>query len=269
MSPDAGNEGRRDAAANAALACVSAWAPDAGAVFGSGLAALPDNATVDHDLGYDELGWPYSAVAGHANRLRLTRVPAAEGRELKLALACGRPHRYEGWTDEELARPVRALAACGARRLVLTNACGSLREAPPGAAVVCSEVVDLQTPPTRSTPERLPVCTPRQAAEVVAVMRPSLPARVGVYVALTGPQFETPAEAKWLSRYGDVVGMSAAPEVRAARAAGVACLLLALVVNRSAEVGSHEDVLATAGRLSCHLAGALVPIIGARWPELI
>lgn len=253
----------------AALARVSAWAPDAAAVLGSGLAAVPGGATLDEEFDYAALDWPSTAVAGHASRLQLMRVSTPGGREVRLALACGRPHRYEGWSNVELERPVSDLSACGVRRLVLTNASGSLRSAPGGSVVVCDHVVDLQMPPTGSAPDVLTVCTRPQAAQVAdAVTGVALPAHVGAYVAVAGPQFETPAEARWLSHHGDVVGMSAAPEVRAAHAAGVACLLLSLVVNQSADAGSHEDVLATAGRLSARLAAALLPAAQARWPKL-
>jgi purine nucleoside phosphorylase len=84
-----------------------------------------------------------------------------------------------------------------------------------------------------------------------------------------GPQFETPAEVEWLARYGDVVGMSAAPEARAAAASGVECCLLALVANVAAAVDSHEDVLAAGGRLAGLLAAGLTPAVTARWPDLL
>jgi len=258
----------------AALTRVASWAPDVAAVFGSGLASLSADLVVEHDFDYEDLGWPCTAVAGHANRLRLARTSAAGGRELKLALACGRPHRYEGWTDEELERPVRALAGCGARRLVLTNACGSLRAVSQGALVVCDHVVDLQMPPAGTAPECLSVCSPEEAARIVTGLNAAScaddapPSVAGAYVAVLGPQFETPAEVRWLARYGAVVGMSAAPEVRAARGTGVECLLLAVVVNQAAAVGSHDDVLATAGRYSSGLAAGLIIAAKARWPEL-
>ncbi len=269
MKRTAGHGRLASTAPAATLARVGAWAPDAAAVLGSGLAAAPGGATLDEEFDYAALDWPCSDVAGHASRLQLLRISTPGGREVKLALACGRPHRYEGWSSAELERTVGDLSACGVRRLVITNASGSLRSAPGGTVVVCDHVVDLQMPPTGSAPDVLTVCTRPQAAQVAdAVAGVALPARVGAYVAVAGPQFETPAEARWLSRHGDVVGMSAAPEVRAAHAAGVACLLLSLVVNQSADAGSHEDVLATAGRLSMRFATALLPAAQARWPEL-
>jgi purine-nucleoside phosphorylase len=95
-----------------------------------------------------------------------------------------------------------------------------------------------------------------------------MPARAGVYVAVPGPQYETPAEAAWLAGYGDVVGMSTAPEVRAARRAGAELCLLSLVVNRAAAVGSHEEVLATAARFRAAVGAALEDVLYARWPGL-
>jgi purine-nucleoside phosphorylase len=90
----------------------------------------------------------------------------------------------------------------------------------------------------------------------------------GTYVSVCGPQFETPAEVAWLAGYGDVVGMSAAPEARAAAATGVECCLLALVANVAAAVGSHDDVLAAGGRLAGLLAAGLTRAVLARWPDL-
>jgi purine-nucleoside phosphorylase len=252
----------------AALSRVAAWCPDAAVVFGSGLEALPAGSTVDDELSYADLGWPCTAVPGHRNQLRLVRTPAAGGAELRLALACGRPHGYEGWSVADLERPVRDLVMAGAARVLLTNTCGSLRpEVAPGAIVACAEVVDLQVPPAEAEPSRISVCSPGEAAAVAASLT-SADSGSGVYVAVAGPQFETPAEVAWLAGHGDVVGMSAAPEVRAARHAEASCCLLALVANRAAAIGSHEDVLAGAGRLAADLRGDLVRALQARWPEL-
>jgi purine-nucleoside phosphorylase len=256
-------------APNAALQRVAAWRPHAAAVYGSGLWALPVGARVEDEVPYDALGWPAGAVPGHQNVLRLARVAVGDGRELRLALVCGRPHRYEGWRDDELETPVRSLATAGVSRLVLTNSCGALR---PGAAVgrvvACSAVVDLQLPPGGDAPERLRVCSAQEARRVAAAVGEAAVPEAGVYVSVCGPQFETPAEVAWLARYGDVVGMSAAPEARAAVATGVECCLLALVANVAAAVGSHEDVLAAGGRLARLLAAGLTPAVLARWPDL-
>ncbi|MFA5123905.1 hypothetical protein [Zavarzinia sp.] len=248
---------------------VAAFDPHAAVVFGSGLSALPPGALVKAELDYGELGWPCTAVPGHRNVLRLVELAAGPGCGLRLALACGRPHRYEGWPCEALERPVRSLVAVGVSRFVFTNSCGTLRPSPmPGEIVACTGVVDLQTPPRGNAPVCLAVCTPGEARATAAVLAPAT-SRIGVYVAVSGPQFESPAEVAWLASYGDVVGMSAAPEVRATHAAGAACCLLALVVNRAAAVGSHEDVLAFGGRFAGTLAAGLGAVVTARWPGLL
>jgi purine nucleoside phosphorylase len=90
-----------------------------------------------------------------------------------------------------------------------------------------------------------------------------------VYCAVAGPQFETRAEVGWLAGYGDVVGMSAAPELRAAQRAGAETLLLALVANRAAEVGSHEEVLQYGAGAARDLSAGLGAAIAARWPRVV
>ncbi len=252
-----------------ALRRVAEWRPHAAVVYGSGLWELPERARVEDEIGYDALGWPSGAVPGHQYVVRLAVVPASGGRELRLALACGRPHRYEGWSDAELEAPVRALAAAGVPRVLLTNSCGSLRPgAAPGLAVACSRIVDLQRLPAGEGPEQIVLCRDAEAARIAAALGAGAVCGSGTYVSVCGPQFETPAEAAWLSRFGDVVGMSAAPEARAAAASGVECGLLALVANVAAAVDSHEDVLAAGGGLAELLAARLTAALVARWPEL-
>jgi purine nucleoside phosphorylase len=260
----------------AALRRVAAFGAHAAVVFGSGLAALPPGAAVVAELGYAELGWPCTAVPGHANLLRLVTVPApGEGRApLRLALACGRPHHYEGWSEAELRRPVAGLAEAGVRRVLLTNSCGALSVGEAGDMVACHAITDLQAPPAQpGGAPRLCVCTASQAAGLAAAVQPfaaagGAQARAGVYVAVAGPQYETPAEVAWLAGYGDVVGMSAAPEVRAAQAAGAGCALLGLVANRAGAAGCHEAVLRAGALMAQALAAALPAALAARWPEL-
>ncbi|HSL95752.1 MAG TPA: purine-nucleoside phosphorylase, partial [Thermoleophilia bacterium] len=239
-------------------AAVTAALPrlDAAVVVGSGLAVVPDGVEVEAELGYAELGWPVSGVGGHASRLLVGRRDAR-----RVGLAWGRPHLYEGWSRGELERPVRDLCAAGARHLVLTNSCGALRPSvAPGEAVVALEVVDLQEAP-EVEPPRLAATEAARAAEVCAALAAHVPARSGVYVAVPGPQYETPAEVAWLATYGDVVGMSTAPEVRAARDCGAEVDLIALVVNRAAAVGEHGDVLAAAAAFATALRAVLGPLL--------
>jgi purine-nucleoside phosphorylase len=219
---------------------------------------VPDGVEIEAELGYAELGWPLSAVCGHASRLLVGRSGS-----LRVGLAWGRPHLYEGWSREQLERPVRELCAAGARRLVLTNSCGALRPSiGPGEALVAVEVVDLQEAPEVEPPRRA-ATEPARAAEVCAALAAHVPARAGVYVAVPGPQYETPAEVAWLAAYGDVVGMSTAPEVRAAHDCGADVDVIALVVNRAAAVGEHADVLAAAAAFEPALRAALGAVLAA------
>lgn len=227
---------------------------DVAVIFGSGLAVVPEGLTVGREMSYAELGWAVGAVAGHGGRL------LAAGRVL---LAFGRSHLYEGRTAGELERPVRDLAAAGVRRLVAVCATGSLAaDLRRGDVVVAHTVVDLQTAPGAEA-SLLPVCTPQAAAATACVLAPDLGARAGVYVAVPGPQYETPAEAAWLGGLGDVVGMSAAPEVRAGLAAGVAVRVLAVVTNPSGVGLAHDEVLAAGSVTAQPLRRALGRLVKA------
>jgi purine-nucleoside phosphorylase len=234
----------------------------AGIIFGSGLAVVPAGAKVVERLGYADLGWPASAVPGHENALLLATMG---GR--RLLLACGRPHLYEGYSRAELSAAVVSLAAWGVRRVILTNAAGGLAAAAaPGTAIVVHEVVDLQQAPAFA-PEILPVCGVRRAGVVCAALAAHLPARTGRYVAVPGPQYETPSEAAWLATFGDAVGMSTAPEVRAAGALGLEMVVLALVVNRAAAVADHEQVLSGHSMFAQGLIRGLPAVLAAAWPR--
>jgi len=232
---------------------------DAAVVFGSGLTVVPDGYEVVDEIGYDELRWPATAVAGHPDRLLVAERAGGS----RLLLACGRVHLYEGWSPDEVGRPVRDLAAVGVRALLLTNAAGALSpRCPPGTAVLVTDVVDLQEPPVGEPPV-LPVCRLDQAEALAGLVAPWLSSGTGRYVAVPGPQYESPIEAGWLAGYGDVVGMSAASELRAAAEAKLPVAVLALVVNRAGAALGHADVLAAGARLAEGLSHALPPVAEA------
>ncbi len=256
-----------------ALARLKAFAPDVAVIFGSGLAAgLPAGAEPIEEFSYAQLGWPCTTVPGHHSRLRLVLLTVGSS-HLRVALACGRPHLYEGWSEEEVQRPVCDLVAAGVRRIALANSCGSLTPAfPAGSVVVCGEIVDLQRQPQGAEPPRLSVCDAEGTEQIALALWRSLEGvevGSGAYVALRGPQFETPAEVAWLATYGEAVGMSAAPEVRAAHRGGASTLLLGLIANAAGAVASHEEVLTAGGDLAQTLRSALAPALLARWPELV
>jgi purine-nucleoside phosphorylase len=246
-----------DGAANAARDFAAA----AAIIFGSGLAVVPQGAEIVGRLSYADLGWPVPAVAGHRGELLLARLGPH-----RLLLACGRVHLYEGYGPDQLSATVDGLAAWGVRRLLVTNAAGGLTSpAATGSVVVAEAVVDLQTAPADAA-ELLPVCSQERAAAVRAAMAASLPSTVGRYVAVPGPQYETPAEAAWLAGFGSAVGMSTAPEVRAAVGHGMETIVLALTVNRASAVSDHDAVLAAGARLTAGLQAGLPAALVAAWP---
>ena len=260
---------------SAAATTLRQWAPNVAIVAGSGFSDMFSTANIQEELAYAELGWPQTAVPGHANALRLMRGPIkADGGKIRLAVACGRPHYYEGWSEQELARPLHDLAAAGVRRVLAVNACGGLRGAPLGGVVVCDAIVDLQHAPREAAPERRRLMSAAQAQSVAAALAASagdgkpLTSTVGAYVAVSGPQYETPAECEWLSSHGLVVGMSGAPEARAAQRLTLDYILLGAVVNEAAVIDSHPDVVVASNRLTTRLAARLAAAVTARWPEL-
>lgn len=245
----------------AAADVVRGFAAATGIIFGSGLAVVPRGAEIVGRVSYADLGWPVPAVAGHRGELLLARLGPH-----RLLLACGRVHLYEGYEPDELSAAVDGLAAWGVRRLVVTNAAGGLTPAATvGSVVVAEAVVDLQVAPA-DVAELLPVCSQERAAAVRAAVAVSLPSTVGRYVAVPGPQYETPAEAAWLASFGSAVGMSTAPEVRAAIGHGVETIVLALIVNRASAVSDHDAVLAAGGRLTAGLQVCLPAALTAAWP---
>jgi purine-nucleoside phosphorylase len=164
----------------------------------------------------------------------------------------GRYHLYEGHRPETVVLPVRTARALGVDRLVVTNAAGGIRrDLGPGSIVLLDDHINLQfrNPLTGRVhageirfPDMSAPYDPDWIARVEALaLRLRVPLSRGVYAAVTGPSYETPAEVRMLGRLGaDVVGMSTVPEVIAARASGMRCLGFSLVTNAAAGLGLGE-----------------------------
>ncbi|HEX8905076.1 MAG TPA: purine-nucleoside phosphorylase, partial [Longimicrobiaceae bacterium] len=232
-------------------------APHAVLVLGSGLGGLAEEIEDPVAIPFEEIpGFPRrtQALAGHAGRLVAGRLEGVE-----VAAMQGRFHLYEGWSPAEVALPVRALAALGSRTLLLTNAAGGLRPGmQPGDLMIMADHINLmwknpligqvvpgdQRFPDMSDPYDRRF---RAAAEAVA-LELGIPVTQGVYAALLGPSYETPAEIRMLARLGaDAVGMSTVPEVLVARALGVRCLGISCITNLAAGLGgatlNHDEVM--------------------------
>ncbi|HEX9246286.1 MAG TPA: purine-nucleoside phosphorylase [bacterium] len=244
----------------AAIRRRTAAAPEIGVILGSGLGALADGAEAPAALAYGEIPhFPVSTAAGHRGRLVLGRL---EGRQV--ALMQGRVHVYEGYTAAQVAFPVRVLAALGARTLVVTNAAGGInRDFQAGDLMIIRDHINfsgtnpLIGPNEEALGPRFPDMSraydPQLAALAVTVARDAgVPVRQGVYVGVSGPSYETPAELEMMARWGaDAVGMSTVPEVIAARHAGARVLGLSAITNvaTAPEPPTHEAVLQAARAL--------------------
>ena len=230
--------------------------PDVALVLGSGLGALADAVEDAVALSYARIpGFAASTVVGHAGRLVAGRL---EGRSV-LAFQ-GRYHAYEGHPAPALAAPVRVAAALGARTLIVTCAAGGVNpELGAGSLMLISDHLNLmgQNPlvgPVLRGEERFPDMTEAYDPSLMALAdsvgrAEGIALRRGVYAALLGPSYETPAEVRMLGLLGaDAVGMSTVPEVIAARAGGLRVLGIALISNVAAGLSGrpldHAEVVA-------------------------
>lgn len=242
-----------------------------GLVLGSGLGGVADQVQEARRVKYDRL--PHmagSSVVGHAGELVVGRW---QGHEV-LVLA-GRVHRYEGHTLEEVVMPVRMLAALGIHTLIVSNAAGSVRtDLAPGDLMLISDHINFQGQnplvghnDTRLGP-RFPDMTTaydadlRTLAHQVAA-RQNLALKEGVYAAVLGPSYETPAEVRMLRALGaDAVGMSTVPEVIAARHMGVRVLGLSCITNLGAGLGTGTLDHAHVGEVAGQATERMVSLLG-------
>ncbi len=228
-------------------------------VAGSGLGVLGERLADARAIPFAALaGMPQSAVAGHASRFLVGRWGAE-----RVLVQEGRVHLYEGWSAAALTRSVRALAALGVERLLLTNAAGGLcADLPAGTLLRIVDHLGLQGVATLARGARGPARVWDEAlgsALDAAARRAGVRLERGVYAALPGPSYETPGEVRALARLGaDAVGMSTAAEACAAAAAGMAVAGVSCVTNPAAGLAPgplcHEDVLAAAAAAAGDLA---------------
>lgn len=230
----------------------SGWSP-AVAALGPPTAALPQS---------DVPGFTPPQAAGHAGEL--LSVPVGAHRVLVLA---GRIHPYEGHDLQHVVHPVRAACAAGARIVVLTNAAGGLRpDMAVGQPVLISDHLNLTARSPLIGPQFVDL-TDAYAPRLRALARDCDPQLTeGVYAALPGPHYETPAEIRMLQVLGaDLVGMSTVHETIAARAAGAEVLGVSLVTNLAAGITgaplSHAEVLAAGAAAAARMGSLLADVI--------
>jgi purine-nucleoside phosphorylase len=247
--------------------------PTIGAVLGSGLGAFADALQDSVAVPFDEIPhFPASTVEGHAGALV---VGSIEG--VPLAVLKGRVHFYEGRSLEDVVFPVRVLGRLGVRTLCLTNAAGAINQAfQAGELMVLSDHINLLGNPLVGPNEaelgpRFPDMSEAYDPELRRIAaRAGAAAGVttheGVYIAVTGPSYETPAEIRMARTLGaDAVGMSTVPEVIAARHMGMRVLALSCLTNLAAGVSKqpldHRDVLVVGERLRSTLLDVLTRVV--------
>jgi purine-nucleoside phosphorylase len=223
----------------------TALRPSMAVVLGSGLGGFADELTDRTELPYGEIpGWPVSTAIGHAGKLIVGQLDG-----MALAVMAGRAHLYEGNTPAQVTHGVRVLRSIGVRGLVLTNAAGGINlTLERGGLVLISDHINLMgcNPLVGANDETVGPRFPdmsdaynrqfRQIAKTVAANL-AIPVTEGVYAALLGPSYETPAEIRMLRTLGaDVVGMSTVPEVIAANHMSMKALGISCVTNMAAGI---------------------------------
>ncbi|HXP42283.1 MAG TPA: purine-nucleoside phosphorylase [Candidatus Acidoferrales bacterium] len=233
-----------------------------GLVLGSGLGAFADSLTDPARIPFSEIpAFPRSTAIGHAGEMVIGKSGA-----VPVAVMQGRVHLYEGYSALQVAFPMRVFGRMGIRSVVLTNAAGGINlNYQQGALVVIRDHINLQgaNPLVGANDDRFGVRFPDMthayakdyraiAGEEAAKLGMTL--HEGVYAALLGPSYETPAEINYLRTIGaDLVGMSTAFEVIAARHMGIKVLAISCVTNMAAGILdqplSHEEVMETGERV--------------------
>nr|AMP48292.1 PNPH-PUNA-XAPA: inosine/guanosine/xanthosine phosphorylase family [uncultured bacterium] len=223
--------------------------PPTGIVLGSGLGLLAEAVEVEREVAFGAAGLPVSAVPGHAGRFVFGKLGGTA-----VVLMAGRVHLYEGHSPQQVAAGVRWMAGQGVRKLILTNAAGSLNpQFAPGTWMLLADHLNL----TGASPllgaefvDLTHAYDPRwRAGWRAAAAAQGMELHEGVYAGLRGPHYETPAEVRMLRTLGaDAVGMSTVLETIQARALGLRVVAFSCLTNWAAGIApgalDHHEVLA-------------------------
>ena len=240
----------------------SSLRPKIGLVLGSGLGAFADSLTEPSRIPFPDIpAFPRSTAIGHAGQLVIGKAGT-----VPVAVMQGRVHLYEGYSAQQVAFPMRVFGRMGIRAVILTNAAGGINlNYQQGALVLIRDHINLQGSNPLVGPNddgfglRFPDMTHAYPEDYRALAqeescRLGMTLHEGVYAALLGPSYETPAEINYLRIIGaDLVGMSTAFEVIAARHMGIKVLAISCVTNMAAgildQTLSHQEVMETGERV--------------------
>jgi purine-nucleoside phosphorylase len=263
-------------AAAQAVRARCAIAPQVGLILGSGLGGFADGLHGATAIDYGDIPYfPLSLVVGHRGRLVVGERAGA-----RCVAMQGRVHLYEGHSAATVGFPARVLVALGARVVIVTNAAGGVNPAwPAGTLMLIRDHIDLLRDHALRGPNddrlgpRFPDMTAAYAPELRALARRAaddagIELAEGVYAAMPGPTYETPAEIRMLEVLGaDAVGMSTVPEVCVARHMGARVIGVSCITNQAAGITgqplSHDEVTATATRVRATFEALLDAILGA------
>jgi purine-nucleoside phosphorylase len=272
--PDARDDFTRSLRAAKHILSRSKLRPKIAVVLGSGLGAFADELSNATRIPYDKIpGFPKPTAEGHAGQLvigTLNQVP--------VAIMQGRVHFYEGYSIKEVVYPMRVLRQLGIQSAILTNAAGAIHVSfKPGDLVVIHDHLSLHSinPLIGPNDDRFGTRFPDMSAAYFKPYREialaegkklGLDLKEGVYVALTGPSYETPAEIRYLRTMGaDMVGMSTVPEVIAANHMGIRVLGISCMTNMAAGIPdkplTHAEVMETGERVKTPFVALLRNVI--------
>jgi len=272
---------RASEAARHILAKAQGHTPRAAVVLGSGLGGVADAIKDPIDIPYEEIPhFVTSTVQGHAGKLIIGSCDGVD-----VVLMKGRFHYYEGYSMEEVTLPVRVFSVMGIQTLVLTNAAGgTASHLKPGSLMAITDHINMMGEnPLRGAndqrfgprfPDLTAVYTPGYVEVAHEVAREiGVVLSEGVYMALRGPSYETPAEIRMMRKLGaDAVGMSTVPEAIVARHCGMKVLAISCITNVAAGLTkseiNHEEVMEVgenAGRKLAELIVRVIPrIVGTK-----
>lgn len=262
------------------MACVASirkrtdFKPEAALILGSGLGDYADSIRTEAVVDYSDIeGFPVSTVTGHKGRFVFGYVG-----EVPVVIMQGRVHYYEGYPMADVVLPTRLMGMLGAKKLFLTNAAGGINESfQPGTLMMITDHIATAVPNPligvniEELGVRFPDMSEVYSSRLQDVIRSSakqcgIAIREGVYVQLTGPSYETPAEIRMCRGFGgDAVGMSTACEAIAARHMGMEVCGISCITNLAAGISKvkldHKEVQETADRVSAEFKKLVTQVI--------
>ncbi|MGV3774636.1 MAG: purine-nucleoside phosphorylase [Verrucomicrobiales bacterium] len=250
--------------------------PSIALVMGSGFQSLLEKFPVEHEIPYEDLaGFPRIGVKGHCSKIAVANIAGT-----RLLILCGRAHYYEGYSMEEITFPIRALASAGIKDILLTNAAGGINpKFAPGDFMLFTDHINFMgANPLRGQMNMFGDCFLDLATIyksclnrllLESAQKAGLLLHQGVYAAISGPIYETPAEIRAFAILGaDAVGMSTVPEAIVAHHCGMKVAALSCITNLAAGLHpakiSHQEVLDQSS-LCAEKAMKLIEIFAARY----